>query len=127
MEKYWEILELPTILRRLSQYASFSAGKELALDLMPSTELDEVRYQQEQTEEARKLLDAGPDFTLGGVHDLRPLIKSALRGARLLPQDLLNVRDTLRRAGILRRSKSIRRGVPGGSGSCTTCSCCPLS
>ena len=102
--EYWEILECPTVLNRLAQFASFSAGKELALALTPSSDIREVRYRQEETAEARKLLDVKPDLRLGGVHDLRPLVVNAVRGVRLLPQDLLNIRDTLARAHALRRS-----------------------
>jgi DNA mismatch repair protein MutS2 len=102
--KHWETLELPAILGRLAEYASFSAGRELALALTPSSDLEEVRYRQAETEEARRLLDVKPDLRLGGVHDLRSLVDNALRGARLLPQDLLNIRDTLARVETLRRS-----------------------
>jgi DNA mismatch repair protein MutS2 len=104
--KYLEILELPAVLRRLAEYTSFSAGKELTLALAPSPDPNEVRYRQAETTEAQRLLDHKPDTTLGGVHDLRPLIQNAVRGARLLPQDLLDVRDTLNRARLLRRSIS---------------------
>jgi DNA mismatch repair protein MutS2 len=102
--KYWEKLELPAILRRLSERALFSAGRERALALAPSSDPDEVLYRQQETREARELLDVRPGFTLGGVHDLRPMVENTLRGAHLPPQDLLDIRDTLRRAQIVRRS-----------------------
>lgn len=102
--KYWEKLELPAILDRLSEHTSFSAGKELALALTPSSDLDEVRQRQQETWEARGLLDVRPGSTLGGVHDLRPMVENALRGARLPPQDLLDIRDTLTQAGTVRRA-----------------------
>jgi DNA mismatch repair protein MutS2 len=102
--QYWDKLELPAILSRLAEHASFSAGKALAQGLTPSTDLQEVRRRQQETDEARKLLDLKSDLTLGGAHDLIPLVENALRGARLLPHDLLDIRDTLRRAHILRRS-----------------------
>ena len=105
MERHnWEKLELPTVLGRLAEHASFSAGKALALALTPSVDLQEVRRRQQETDEARRLLSVKPDLTLGGAHDLMPLVENALRGARLLPPDLLDIRDTLRRAAILRRS-----------------------
>ncbi len=102
--KYWDTLELPAVLRRLEGYASFSAGKALAAALTPLSDPDEVRRRQAQTAEARRLLEIKSDITMGGVHDVRPLMDNALLGARLLPQDLLNIRDTLRRARLLRRS-----------------------
>ncbi|MBN1641855.1 MAG: endonuclease MutS2 [Anaerolineae bacterium] len=101
---YWEKLELPAVLARLSEHASFSAGRDLALALTPSTDVGQVRRRQRETDEARRLLSVKPDLTLGGAHDLLPLVANALRGARLLPTDLLDVHDTLRRAEVLRRS-----------------------
>ncbi len=100
---YWDKLELPAVLNRLEHYASFSAGKVLALALTPSADLAEVGYRQAETTEARRLLDVS-DLSLGGAHDLRPLAENALRGLRLMPQDLLDVRDTLRRAAAVQRS-----------------------
>ena len=104
MNEYWQKLELPAVLGRLAEYTSFSAGTELALALTPSTDAREVGYRQEETTEARALMSIKPDLKLGGVHDLRPFVENAMRGARLLPQDLLNIRDTLKQADVLRRS-----------------------
>jgi DNA mismatch repair protein MutS2 len=104
MLEYMDTLELPAILHRLAEHASFSAGKERARSLVPSADLDEVRYRQQETTEARKLLEVKPDLRLGGVHDLRPFIDTALRGARLLPHDLLDIRDTLDSTRRLKRS-----------------------
>ncbi|MBN1580173.1 MAG: endonuclease MutS2 [Anaerolineae bacterium] len=102
--KYWDTLELPAILQRLSSYASFSAGKTLALALSPSSNADEVQYWLAETTEAQRIREIKSDVTLGGVHDLRPFVENALRGARLLPQDLLDTFSTLRRAQLLQRS-----------------------
>ncbi|HUT19130.1 MAG TPA: endonuclease MutS2 [Anaerolineae bacterium] len=101
---YWAKLELPAVLERLAEYTSFSGGKALALALAPATDQGQVRRRQRETSEARQLLSTRPDLTLGGAHDLIPLVENALRGARLLPADLLDVSDTLRRANLLRRS-----------------------
>ena len=58
----------------------------------------------ERDAEARRLLEVKPDLRLGGVHDLRPYLESAARGARLQPHDLLNIRDTLDSTRRLKRS-----------------------
>jgi DNA mismatch repair protein MutS2 len=60
----------------------------------------------ETTSEARALLDAKPDTTLGGARDVRPLVEVAHRGAVLSPSDLLDVRDTLVAARSLHRTLS---------------------
>ena len=102
--KYLQTLELPKILSRLAEHTSFSAGRELALGLRPSTDPAEVRRRQGETSEARRLLALRGDLSLGGAHDVRPLVRNARREAVLLPAELLNIRDTLVRGRTLRRA-----------------------
>ena len=45
-------LELHKILQELSTYTTFGAGEEFAMELQPSTELDEARLWQRETAEA---------------------------------------------------------------------------
>ena len=99
-------LEFPKVLERLATYTSFSAGEEQARALVPATELQEVRWRLETTSEARVLLDAKPDTSLGGAHDVRPSVTAAQRGAALPPPELLDVRDTLVAAQSLHRALS---------------------
>jgi DNA mismatch repair protein MutS2 len=102
--KYLQILELPKILERLAEYTSFSAGRELALSLQPSSDLEEVARRQRETSEARALLEDRADLSLGGARDVRPLVDRAEHGATLLPTELLEVHDTLVSGRTLRRT-----------------------
>ena len=102
--KHLSTLELPKVLNRLSTYASFSAGEEQARVLTPVADVDEIRWRLEATTEARALLDAKPESTIGGAHDVRPLAEATQRGAVLPPPDLLDVRDTLVAARTLYRT-----------------------
>lgn len=104
--KHLSTLEFPKVLARLATYASFSAGEEEARSLTPATDLREIRWRMETTSEARALLNAKPDTTLGGARDVRPLVEAAHRGAVLSPSDLLDVRDTLVAARSLHRTLS---------------------
>jgi DNA mismatch repair protein MutS2 len=104
--KHLSTLEFPKVLARLATYASFSAGEEKAQALTPAIRLQEIRWRLEETSEARALLDAKPDTTLGGAHDVRPLTKATQRGAVLPPPELLDVRDTLVAARNLHRTLS---------------------
>jgi DNA mismatch repair protein MutS2 len=102
--KHLLTLEFPKVLARLATYASFSAGEEKALALIPATDLREVRWRLETTSEARALLDAKSDATLGGAHDVRPQVAAAQRSVVLPPEELLDVRDTLVVAQSLQRT-----------------------
>lgn len=96
-------IEWDTIRQTLAQRASFSASRELALNLEPAWHLEDVRRLLEETREARLLLQT-TTLHMGGVHDVRPLVDQAERGKVLLPQELLDVRSTLQRARLVRQT-----------------------
>lgn len=102
--KSWEILEYPKILTQLAKHTSFSLGHELALRLRPSSREKIVRQRQQETSEARRLLDVKPNLSLGGVTNLRPLLKKARVEATLTASELSDVRTTLVSGRSLRRS-----------------------
>lgn len=102
--KSWQVLEYPKILAQLAEHTSFSLGHELALRLRPSSRENVVGQRQQETTEARRLLDIKPDLSLGGVMNLRPLLKKARLRAALTPSELSDVRATLVSARSLRRS-----------------------
>jgi len=97
-------LEFPKVLDRLAAHASFSAGEEQARSLTVATDLQEIHWRLETTSEARTLLDAKPETSIGGAHDVRPLVEATQRGAVLPPPELLDMRDTLVAARTLHRT-----------------------
>jgi len=101
--KSLHVLELPKILDRLATYASFSASKELAHSLTPSSDLVEACRRQGETTEARTLMAGRADLSVGGSRDVRPEAKAAARGAVLEPDSLLNIKVTLIAARTLQR------------------------
>jgi DNA mismatch repair protein MutS2 len=103
-DKSWQVLEYPKILARLAEHTSFSLGRQLALRLRPSSREDVVKRRQQETSEARRLLDIKPGLSLGGVTNLRLLLHKARVAAALTPSELLDVRNTLVSARSLRRS-----------------------
>ncbi|MBN1137737.1 MAG: endonuclease MutS2, partial [Anaerolineae bacterium] len=94
-KKHLDTLEFPSVLARLAQHTTFSAGQELVLALQPSPVLAEVKQRLQETREARYLLDTQGGVSLGGSHDIRPLAQNARRGAILMPPDLLDIQSTL--------------------------------
>src|SRR5262245_62011797 len=103
-EKSIQVLELPKILERLAKHTSFSAGKELALEVRPTIDLDEARAWQAETSEARKMFGEKTNVTLGGARDVREPAVAATRGIMIEPNVLLDIRYTMRRATTLRRT-----------------------
>jgi DNA mismatch repair protein MutS2 len=89
------ILEYAKIRERLAQHTSFSASRQLALQLQPDDDIQAIRRAQQATSAARQLFDNYPDVTIGGARDVRPAITTALRGGVLDPSVLLEVAATL--------------------------------
>ena len=105
-------LEFDKILAKLARHTSFSAGRELALALEPSSELREVVRRQRETAEARRLVAMKPRTGLGGAHDVRPLAEKAARGGVLDPNDLLAIVSTLECARDLKTSVQRLEALP---------------
>jgi DNA mismatch repair protein MutS2 len=103
-EKSAHILELPKILEQLANFASFSAGSDVIRALRPSSDPHQVSVWQQQTAEARAMLEAKSDINMGGARDVRAAALQTLRGIVLDTQTLLDIRGTLRRATTLKRS-----------------------
>jgi len=79
-DKSVHILELPKILEQLARHTAFSASRDLALDLKPTPYLDEAQDRQQETSEARLLINTHDHITVGGARDVRPDVLSAERG-----------------------------------------------
>ncbi|HLZ24692.1 MAG TPA: endonuclease MutS2 [Ktedonobacterales bacterium] len=94
-------LEYPKIIERLVRECAFSASKELAQQLTPSADVDEVRRRLSYTTEALRLMDLRPDAGVRGARDVRPDIVAAELGAMLTPGDLIDVLVTLRASGYV--------------------------
>ncbi|MFN3742187.1 MAG: endonuclease MutS2 [Anaerolineales bacterium] len=101
-EKSLHTLEYDKILERLAGYCSFSASVALARSLRPTAELEAARQRLALTSEARRLL-AESDFSIRGVHDVRPAIEKARRGGILDAETFLQIHTTLLVAQRIRR------------------------
>jgi len=103
-ERTLRVLEFPKVLEKLAAHSSFSAGKELASELRPVTDLNEVQARLDLTAEARFLLENRPETTLGGARDVRPGVRLAALGRGLDPNSFLEIQVTLESSRTLRRS-----------------------
>src|SRR5512138_2123780 len=101
-ENYLQTLELNKVLDRLAGHTSFSVSHEKATALRPATEMPEVLRRQTATQEARRLLDLKPNFTIGGARDIRTHLQRAAVGSILMPDELLLVASTIASGRIVR-------------------------
>jgi DNA mismatch repair protein MutS2 len=90
-----DTLEFPKIREQLARHTSFSASRALALALVPSTDVVEVRHRLRHTSEARRLLDDYPETSIGGARDVRGPVGLARRGGVLDAAVFLEIGSTL--------------------------------
>ncbi len=108
-EKVLRVLEYDKIIEKLIERASSALGKGLAGALRPYTDIDLVNNSQKETTDAVNCILRKGTPPLGGIHDIRSIIKRAEAGGTLNPGDLMKVGDVLRASrnlkGYLSRDK----------------------
>ena len=110
-EKTIVTLELHKILQDLSRHTSFGVGAEYAIELYPSTEIEEARLWQGETAEAVALLEEQANVNLRGARDVREAVMRAQRAVIIEPGVLLDIRYTLRRGATLKRTLGRMKGT----------------
>jgi len=89
-------LEFTRVLQKLAGLTSFSAGRDLALAVVPASDLPAVRRMQEETAQMELLQNERPEFGIRSAHDVRDQARHAALGGLLDPALLLAVLDTVR-------------------------------
>ncbi|NUQ00363.1 MAG: endonuclease MutS2, partial [Armatimonadetes bacterium] len=106
------VLEFDKVRALLAEGAASALGLEAVAELAPITDLDRLRVWQEQTSEVRAILDEGHDLPLGGLHDLRGIVRHVGLGGVATAADLLGVAETLRCLERLKRFVGEREQAP---------------
>ena len=103
-QRSWALLEFPQVLEALASYTSLPSSREAALLLQPSYDMETVSYRQQETAEARLILEeiGAPPILI--ARDVRPLLEQLDRGMDLTGEGLLLIADTLE---ILSQGKAI--------------------
>lgn len=102
-------LEYHKIRAMLADRSSSAMGRELADELVPTNDRIEVNRRIAETSEAREILDAMSNIPLGGIRDVRSMLKRAEVGSILEPHELIAVGSTLYAS---RRMKSFFDDMP---------------
>ena len=96
------VLEFDAIRKQLAEQTACSLGRERAEAMTPSDWLPQAQARLDETTECRTLINAKGNLPLGGVSDIRPLLKSAEIGATLEPHGLLDI------FGVAAASRSLK-------------------
>lgn len=93
-------LDFARIQKALAERAASFLGTERALATNPDGSRAEIELAWTRTAEAL----AGPDLSLGGVHDIRPLLERVRDGQVLEGLELLEIAYTMDASGTIKRS-----------------------
>lgn len=97
-------LEFFQVRARLAAHTSFAVSEKLALELEPTEDTASVVTRQQETTEARRLLDQQPQLSVGSARDLRPMTRTARVGGMIQAVEFLDLRGTLLSARNLRKN-----------------------
>jgi DNA mismatch repair protein MutS2 len=97
------LLEFDKVRELLAGYAACSLGKELARQLEPGADADNIRSEIALVSEMVDAIGLGQLPPFGGLHDVRLIVRRAAIGAALTAEQLLEVADTLTCTGNIYR------------------------
>ncbi|MBI4675237.1 MAG: endonuclease MutS2 [Chloroflexi bacterium] len=97
-------LEFSQVRARLAEHTAFRASEQLALELEPSADAETVKTLQQETTEARALLDQQPQLSIAGARDVRPLTRAARVGGMIQANEFHELRATLLAARQLKKT-----------------------
>jgi DNA mismatch repair protein MutS2 len=100
------ILEFDKIIEKLSSLCASVLGRELVEELEPQTEYGKVQRMLKETSDAESFIIRRGSPPMGGIHDIRPVLKRVEMGSVLGPGELLAVADTLRTARSMKNYSS---------------------
>lgn len=96
MRNRYEALELDVVKERITQYCSFSLGKQKIRQTSPCFEEFWVKRELRRTQEAYDLVIRYGNLPFGGIHDIQESIQAAMKDMTLTPQELREIADSAR-------------------------------
>ena len=90
-----KVLEFNRIISMLLELTVTTMGKEISESLLPQTDFSIIKKGLQETTEARRALRSHHGISMGGIRDIRPVLKRIHIGGTCEPADLLDVGDTL--------------------------------
>ena len=106
------LLEFDEIRGQLAAATRTAVGAEAAAELAPSADARDVAVRQQETAEARRLLDTAASLELGPTDDLRPAVHRAMLGGVLTGEELRNIGALAAAARWNRNALSHREDLP---------------
>ncbi|MDD6614552.1 MAG: endonuclease MutS2 [Lachnospiraceae bacterium] len=90
-EKALKVLEYQKIIEKLTEQAGSEPGRSLCRELVPSTDISEIRRMQRETSDAVSRIFRKGNISFSGVSDLRYCLKRLEIGSSLNIEELLRI------------------------------------
>lgn len=90
-EKALKVLEYHKIIQKLTDFAGSQPGKSLCKNLVPSSDISEIRRMQRETSDATARLYRKGNISFSGLSDIRGSLKRLEVGSSLNIEELLRV------------------------------------
>ncbi len=94
-DKALRTLEYRKIIDKLTALAATGYGKELCVNLLPSTDIDAIRKQQRETTDAQSRILRRGSVSFNGIHDIRPSLMRLKIDSALNATELLHISSDL--------------------------------
>ena len=102
MNNYIEKLEFKNILNSISISCTFFLSKKLALNISPSKDLDEINFMQILTNDAKKVIEQGDNFSFSAINE------SDIFTKEVLDNEILDINDIYQLNIFLKECKKIK-------------------
>ncbi len=96
MNRYYKTLELDKVLAMLAREATLADGARAAMEIQPSSHLEEVRQRLAETDAAARLMARFGAPSFGQATSVVDALRRAQAGASLSTRELLSIAETLR-------------------------------
>ncbi|CAA7599966.1 Endonuclease MutS2 [Acididesulfobacillus acetoxydans] len=103
MERTLKKLDFDRIRIRLAGLCLLKGAENRVAGLCPFVDKQSVRDALRETDQAKELLRLNPQFSVRGAKDIQPFLERCGLGAVLDPEELLQIRDTLKVARRVRQ------------------------
>ncbi len=103
--KHAKTLELDAVLQKLANECASEDAYNLALGIVPQTDINTVKHNLAETESAYLMLSKFTSPSFGGTSNIMSLLSRAALGATLTPDELLKIANVLR---VIRSVKAWR-------------------
>ncbi len=110
-EKALKVLEYPKIIQKMTELAGSQPGKALCRELVPSSDINEIRRMQKETSDAVSRLCRKGSISFSGLSDVRGALRRLEVGSSLNIEELLRICKLLETASRVKSwSRSENRG-----------------